>query len=241
MEYIEVPDIPDIPSPGMLGATVYQDLHRSKFDNESRMLRLCGISLDAVYIGDSLTESWPVDRLLRDLFPHSVNRGVGGDTARHLPARLEADVLALQPRNVVLMIGTNDVSIRFGYDTDDVIVADYTANMTQILERIHATPARCFVGTIPPTRRLLIRDQEYERKFTCIPRMNAVLRDLAARLGMVLVDYHPHFFDRSGALREDLFSDAVHFNTRGQYLLTQVLRWAVEEASARGGNVVRVE
>ena len=161
MANYEIPEQPELISPGILGKVVQQDYHRDKFDNENRLLHMAGIHVDAVFIGDSLTEGWPVDKLLRDIFPNSVNRGVGGDSAHHLPARLEADLLQLKPSHVILMIGTNDVSYRFGYDTPETIVGDYLRNMTGILERLHESGARCFIGTVPPTRRMLVHDREY--------------------------------------------------------------------------------
>jgi lysophospholipase L1-like esterase len=37
------------------------------------------------------------------------NRGISGDTTRGMLIRLEADVLALQPKAVVMLMGTNDL------------------------------------------------------------------------------------------------------------------------------------
>lgn len=63
-----------------------------------------------VFVGDSLTEGWQT--LAQDFSGLSVkvvNRGISGDTTPHLLYRLEDDVLALHPRALVVLIGTNDL------------------------------------------------------------------------------------------------------------------------------------
>jgi lysophospholipase L1-like esterase len=48
----------------------------------------------------------------------AVNRGIGGDTTRGVLYRLNADVLDLKPKAVVLLIGTNDIGL--GANPEDV-------------------------------------------------------------------------------------------------------------------------
>ncbi len=62
-----------------------------------------------VFLGDSITQGWGDD--LGGAFPgvKVANRGISGDTTRGVLLRLEADVLALDPAAVLLLIGTNDL------------------------------------------------------------------------------------------------------------------------------------
>ena len=61
-----------------------------------------------VFLGDSITQGW---RNLPEQFPGMkiANRGIGGDTTRGVWFRLKEDVLELDPKAVVLLIGTNDL------------------------------------------------------------------------------------------------------------------------------------
>ena len=61
-----------------------------------------------VLLGDSITQGWPK---LDGFFPgvHIANRGISGDTTRGMLIRLKQDVLALNPKGVVLLMGTNDL------------------------------------------------------------------------------------------------------------------------------------
>jgi len=62
-----------------------------------------------VFLGDSITQGWGDD--MRGSFAgvKVANRGISGDTTRGVLIRMDADVLALHPGAVVLLIGTNDL------------------------------------------------------------------------------------------------------------------------------------
>lgn len=62
-----------------------------------------------VFFGDSITQGWGDD--MGGSFPglKVANRGISGDTTRGLLVRVQEDVLSLNPKGVVLLIGTNDL------------------------------------------------------------------------------------------------------------------------------------
>jgi lysophospholipase L1-like esterase len=223
----DIPAIPEVRSPGMLGTKVIQDEFRDRFDKDNALLLAFGVQLDCVYVGDSLTAGWPVQDLLRDIWPQAVNRGVGGDSAHWLKFRVDADVVQLRPRYCCLMIGTNDIAHRFGYDSDEKIVADYVANMTEIVSAITEAGIRPVLGTIPPvcdqgTRGTMAT--MYQRKVALIPRMNAEVARLARESGGEPVDYFSALLDADGSVREECYRDQCHFNAAGQARMTAALR-----------------
>jgi beta-glucosidase len=62
-----------------------------------------------VFLGDSITQGWG-DTMGGSFGEIKVaNRGISGDTTRGVLIRMDEDVLALHPRAVVLLIGTNDL------------------------------------------------------------------------------------------------------------------------------------
>jgi len=73
-----------------------------------------------VFMGDSITENWALaDPGFFD--GKIVNRGISGQTSPQMLVRFRADVVALRPRIVHILAGTNDVAgntgpyIPFGY------------------------------------------------------------------------------------------------------------------------------
>lgn len=84
-----------------------------------------------VFYGDSIKQGWGDD--MGGAFPQikTANRGISGDTSRGLLLRLEHDVLALNPRGIVLLIGTNDI--------EEVARADaIVGNVVLLVQRIRA-------------------------------------------------------------------------------------------------------
>jgi len=62
-----------------------------------------------VFLGDSITQGWGDDFLFQFQGMKVANRGISGDTTRGMLIRLKEDVLSLQPKAVVLLLGTNDL------------------------------------------------------------------------------------------------------------------------------------
>ena len=62
-----------------------------------------------VFLGDSITQGWGDN--MGNSFPglKVANRGISGDTTRGVLIRMQGDVLALNPKGVVILIGTNDL------------------------------------------------------------------------------------------------------------------------------------
>ena len=64
------------------------------------------------------------------------NRGVGGDTVRHLEARWEEDAIALKPDWLSVKIGINDVWRTFGANAHEAVPArEYEATLRRLLRR----------------------------------------------------------------------------------------------------------
>lgn len=62
-----------------------------------------------VFLGDSITQA--ANDNFFGLFPglKIANRGISGDTTRGMLLRLEHDVLSLDPKAIVMLMGTNDL------------------------------------------------------------------------------------------------------------------------------------
>src|SRR5213082_2248249 len=63
-----------------------------------------------VFMGDSITDNW--GRRYGKFFPGKpyINRGIGGQTTPQMLIRFRPDVIALQPKVVVILAGTNDLA-----------------------------------------------------------------------------------------------------------------------------------
>lgn len=131
-----------------------------------------------VFVGDSITEGWQTQRQdFADLGVKIVNRGIGGDTTPNLLYRLQTDVLALRPRGLVLLIGTNDLG-------QGTAPADIAANLQDVFRMIRRDYPR-----IPIALCLVMPRGDWPHSPGPILELNDRIRELAAtQTNVTLVD-----------------------------------------------------
>src|SRR4029079_19681583 len=85
-----------------------------------------------VFFGDSITDMWP----FAPAFPGKpyVNRGISGQTTSEMLQRCRSDVIALAPRVVVLLAGTNDIA----GSTAPMSLEDIEGNVATLVELARA-------------------------------------------------------------------------------------------------------
>lgn len=159
-----------------------------------------------VFAGDSLTASW---RELGADFPtlRIANRGIGGDVSRGLLFRFEEDVLDLEPKAIVVLIGTNDLTARQP-------AADTLANLEAMLEmRDREQPsAHVFLCTVPPSASPKAPVDPHQLQV-----LNAGVRQLAAkRDGVSVVDLFAATATADGTPDPQWFKpDRLHLSAAG--------------------------
>src|SRR5204863_6964469 len=74
-----------------------------------------------VFMGDSITEGW--GRSFSKLFPDKpyIGRGISSQTTQQMLVRFRPDVIALKPKVVVILGGTNDIAGNTGRSTQEMI------------------------------------------------------------------------------------------------------------------------
>ncbi len=157
-----------------------------------------------VFLGDSITQGW--NSLAQD-FPNfkTVNRGISGDTTRGVLYRLDADVLSLDPKAVVLLIGTNDLSNK----ADPSDIAD---NIKTILKRIRKQYPKIpvIICEVMPS------SEKKERPAAKIEEINSLIKkDIKWNSHTYLCDTWSIFADADGDATPDIFPDLLHPNAAG--------------------------
>src|SRR5215472_2536369 len=84
-----------------------------------------------VFMGDSITDGW--GRRYGKFFPGKpyINRGISGQTTPQMLIRFRPDVVALGPKAVVILAGTNDIAGNTGPMTLEAI-EDNLASMSEL-------------------------------------------------------------------------------------------------------------
>ncbi len=157
-----------------------------------------------VLFGDSITQGWPS---VETYFPgvKIANRGISGDTTRGMLIRLPEDVLALNPKGLVLLMGTNDLE-------EGAEPAMIASNVKAILQSVKkANPS------MPVVLCLIFPSSESKKRPTeKIQATNKLLLQLVKGDSQVtVVDTFTLFADPQGNAIPELFPDLLHLNKNG--------------------------
>lgn len=161
---------------------------------------------NAVFVGDSITEAFPLARFLEGR--RALNRGIGGDTtgavgARGVIRRLDESVFACRPSVMFLQIGVNDLN---GTETPpERIVTGVAAIVDAVRARLPDLPI--VLGTVLPTAEKWKRHAALNAR---IEAFNAGLRALARERGLPLLDLHAAYRGDDGLLPADMTRDGLH-------------------------------
>src|SRR5512147_981912 len=84
-----------------------------RYRDDNAKLLVSGAKVDVVFLGDSITEAWANSD--PGFFANGiVGRGISAQTTPQLLVRMYPDVIALKPRVVHIMAGTNDIAHNTG-------------------------------------------------------------------------------------------------------------------------------
>jgi len=186
-----------------------------------------------VFMGDSITDNWDKEGY-GGFFPGRpyVNRGISGQTTPQMLVRFRPDVIALHPKVVVILAGTNDIAGNTGAMALSA-VEDNLASMAE-LSQVHGI--RVVLASVLP-----VDDDDRDReghlllRTNCRPpsqiaALNQWIRDYAAAHGHVYLDYAGPLSDEKGMLKADLSDDGLHPNARGYAVMAPLAEKAIADA-----------
>ena len=185
---------------------------RCRFHSANAVALSTAPSPRIVFMGDSITENWG----LADpgFFAHGIlDRGISGQTSEQMLVRFRADVVALHPKIVHIMAGTNDIAGNIGPTSAE----DFKNNIMSMAEIARANHIQVVLSSIPPTASFNWQPQLDPRPW--IGQLNGWLRMYASTNGFKYIDYYPLLVGASGEFRADLSNDGVHPNRSGYRLM----------------------
>lgn len=186
-----------------------------------------------VFMGDSITDAW-VKPEFGGFFPGKpyVDRGISGQTTPQMLVRFRPDVIALQPKVVVILAGTNDIAGNTGPMTLEAI-EDNLSSMTE-LARSHGI--RVVLASLLPvcdcrkSREGKAINQTTRRPPEKITALNTWIKRYAAQNGHTYLDYYSAMADANGFFREEFTYDGLHPGREGYDVMAPLAEKAIEAA-----------
>jgi lysophospholipase L1-like esterase len=186
-----------------------------------------------VFMGDSITDMWAQPRF-GGFFPGKpyIGRGIGGQTTPQMLLRFRAEVLALQPKVVVILAGTNDLA----GNTGPMTLEETEGNLASMAELARAHGIRVVLSSVLPVsnyghdRDGNPVDIRLKRPPEKILMLNTWIKKYAAEQGYVYLDYFSAMVDEQGLLKKDLSEDGLHPNALGYAVMAPLAEKAIAEA-----------
>jgi lysophospholipase L1-like esterase len=183
-----------------------------------------------VFMGDSITDGWD----LASYFPGKpyFNRGISGQTTPQMLIRFRPDVIALKPKVVVILAGTNDIAGNTGPTTLETI----EGNLASMVELARANNIRVVLSSVMPvSNQIKNKDgvpivQTTSRPPKKIQALNAWLRKFTNENNLIYLDYYTAMVDKTGSLQESLTYDGLHPNENGYKVMQPLAEKAISAA-----------
>jgi len=180
-----------------------------------------------IFMGDQITQSWGPEFFSGKPW---FNRGIPGQTTDQMLIRFRQDVIALQPKVVVILGGLNDIA---GVHTpsSEQLVLD---NLTSMTELAQANGIRVVLASLTPVCDCFAKGS---RKLWQgrIAEVNELIEKYAHQRGAVYVDYYSAL-SREDDFKKELTKDGVLPNDVGYAVMGPLVSKAIAQAlKTKGG------
>ena len=191
-----------------------------KYRQANAELIASGAKVDAVFLGDSITEGWASTD--PGFFSKAnVGRGISAQTTPQLLVRMHADVIALKPRVVHIMAGTNDIA----QNTGPMSPGDSKNNIMAMCEIARAHKIHVVLGSVPPASKYWWRPDLQPKPVALA--LNDWMRTHAREIGAVYADYAAALTDADGNVKLNLAKDEVHPTPEGYAAMRPIAEAAI--------------
>jgi len=167
------------------------------------------------FIGDSITQDYPLQDFFSDLVTY--NRGIGGDTTLGLSHRLNESAFEMNPQIIVMLIGTNDLSLTL--DNVSTIIDRICHIIETILSKLPQVDI--VLQSIYPVNPKLNLASVGPRKNQDIQKINQALQKIKS---IHYVDINQSLQNEEGLLDSSFSYDGLHLSANGYEKVTSILK-----------------
>ena len=176
-----------------------------------------GKRIAAVLMGNSITDNWA--KFDPEFFAENnfVGRGISGQVTAQMLSRFQADVIALRPKKVIIMAGTNDIAMNNGYISHEHILQNIQS-MCELAKYNGIQPVLC--SCLPAAA---FKWRPNMTPANDIIRLNNIIKAYAKANKIKYVDYHSALVDEIGGLPKKYAADGVHPNIDAYKVMEAIL------------------
>jgi beta-glucosidase len=171
-------------------------------------------NVDLLFLGDSITQGWHDNDVWSRYYAprHPANFGIGGDRTQHVLWRIQNGELdGIEPKVVVLMIGTNNASSA----TAEEIAQGVSAIVRDLRQRL------------PKSRILLLgvfpRSPKPDATREKLQAVNAKIAGLDNSSHIKFLDIGKAFLNDDGTISPEIMPDHLHLSRKGYRIWAEAM------------------
>ncbi len=178
-----------------------------------------------VFMGNSITEAWV--NYSPDFFSDNnyIGRGISGQVTHQMLIRFRADVIALKPKLVVILAGTNDIAQNSG----PVSIEEVADNIKSMAEMALQNNIEVIICSVLPAK-------DYPWKpgmnpLNKIPQLNSMIKEYAIANDLSYVDFFEVMDNGKGGMKvpeHTTENDLVHPNKAGYIVMEALIHGAIQ-------------
>ena len=196
----------------------------NRFTEQNQVLLESGQnSVNTVFMGDSITEGWSA--YFPEFFQENpfINRGIGGQTTPQMLVRFRQDVIAHQPKVVVILAGTNDIA----GNTPFIDLATVAGNIFSMAEIAKCNGIEVIICSVLPAASYPWAPGKNPN--VLIPELNQLLKNYAEQNQMEYLDYFSAMTDGKNGMQKQLTNDGVHVTKEGYQIMINMVNAAISK------------
>lgn len=175
-----------------------------------------------VFLGDSITQLMDLDKYFPEL-KIKYNCGIGGITSTMLLNFIDEAVLKYRPKQLVYMIGTNDLGKTVMQSPKDIAI-----NVKELVETVHYNLPECKIYVVSPLPCLPIHDYKHT---IGVLRSNDLLKITFKEMQKTIpyeyitfINAYPSLCDSKGEPVEKYYDDGLHLTHEGYIQYTNTIK-----------------
>jgi acetyl esterase/lipase/lysophospholipase L1-like esterase len=175
-----------------------------------------------VFLGNSITEAWVKMDSMFFIKNNFIGRGISGQTSPQALLRFRQDVVSLNPKVVVINIGTNDIAENTGPYNEDFTFG----NIQSMAEIAKANGLRVILSSVLPATNFEWRRSVGNRS-AMIVALNNRIKTYAIANKIPYIDYHSALKNEQNGMNPDLAEDGVHPTPKAYTIMETLAKEAI--------------
>ena len=171
-----------------------------------------------VFLGNSITEAWAKADSNFFIKNNFIGRGISGQTSVQALLRFRQDVLSLNPKTVIIQIGTNDIAENTGPYSEDFTFG----NIQSMVEIAQANGLKIILASILPATNFEWRRSVGNRSAMIIA-LNKRLKTYSDLNKITFIDYHSVMKNEQNGMNLDIAADGVHPTLKGYKMMEAMI------------------